>query len=126
MLLVGVVLALAMGVLVGPAAHPSSETTAGPADTSAPYAGTSPSAKAQPTPLNRGSADVRHAPPGQPLAETSRAFGSSSLAADATGDSDQPLFLSRSWTTRCSGAVRRVLEAVAPRLGRAPPSYRVS
>lgn len=129
-LLIAVVACLTVSVLVGPAAH--SVEPAGPASAAAPMfpatepSAKTPAAKAQPAPLNRGAANVRHAPGGQPLAETARAFGSSTLGADATEASDQPLFLSRAWTTRSSGAVRRVLETVAPRLGRAPPSSRVS
>lgn len=131
MLLVGVVLGLVMGVLVSPAAHPEAHATAGVAIGTAPsHADTrpwaQPSAKAQPAPMDRGSADARHAAPGQPIAETARAFGSSALAADATEGSDRSLFGGRSRTTLSCGAIRRVLDTVAPRLGRAPPSYRVS
>jgi hypothetical protein len=121
MLLVTVVAALAMSMLVGPAphacAHPGCPATVSASATSA---------QAQPAPLDRGSANVRHAPAGQPLAETARAFGSSTLGGDATEGSDQPLFLSLAWTARSPRALRQVLESVAPRLGRAPPSSRVS
>lgn len=128
MLLVGVVLGLVMSLLVGPAHSPAPSTsgTASPAVSAPGIASAPASAKAQQAPLDRGSANVRHAPSGQPLAETARAFGSSTLAADATGDSDRPPFLTRAWTARSSDAVRRVLDTVAPRLGRAPPPYRVS
>lgn len=133
-LLIGVVLGLAAGMLVGPA-HPAAGPAGHPgagavsaSSTSSPAtrAGAAPSAKAQPAPLDHDSANVRHAPPGQPLAETARAFGSSTLSADSAAGSDQPAFPSLTWFSRSSGAVRQVLDAVAPRLGRAPPPSRVS
>jgi hypothetical protein len=140
--LVGLVLGLAMSVLVSPVSgahsstsfptgHPSSAAAlswanAPSANPPASPSVNAPSAKAQPAPSDRGSANLRHSPPGQPLAETARAFGSSALTADAAEGSDRPLSLSRTWAARSPGAVRRVLDSVAPRLGRAPPSHRVS
>jgi hypothetical protein len=126
MLLVGLVLALGMSVLVNPA-HPDA---GGPALTSTiaatpasvtPASVTPASAKVQPAPVDRGSANLRHTPGGPPLAETARSVGSTSLASDAAEGPDRPLSLSRSWAARSPGAVRRVLDTVAPRLGRAPP-----
>ena len=121
MLLVGLVLALVMSVLVNPA-HPDA---GGPALTSTiaatPASVTPASAKVQPAPVDRGSANLRHTPGGPPLAETARSVGSTSLASDAAEGPDRPLSLSRSWAARSPGAVRRVLDTVAPRLGRAPP-----
>lgn len=153
MLLVGLVLALATGLLAGPghtdtgrspatapgilswaqspedvqspAVAPLPANAPSPANASAP-AKAQPSAKAQPAPADRGSANLRNAASGQPLAETTRAFGSSSLTTDAAPSSEHPLFLSRAWATRSPGALRPVLDTVAPRLGRAPPPPRVS
>ena len=117
MLLVGLVLGLVTGLLVGPAAASPSF----PASYSGAHVTTPASAKAQPAPSDRASANLRHAPPVQPLAESLRAVGSSSLSADAAEGSDRPPYPSRTWAARSSGALRRVLDTVAPRLGRAPP-----
>jgi len=121
-LVLGVVLALAMGMLAGPAARsPQSAESPGTSAITRPGV-----ARAATAPLDHGPANVRHAPPGQPLAETVRAFGSSTLAADSTEGSDRAPYPSRTWTARSGDAVRQVLDAITPRLGRAPPAYRAS
>jgi hypothetical protein len=127
MLLVVVVLGLAMSVPAGVAGGGiEGGGTGGASAASGSRSWSAPSAAAQPAPADRGPANLRHGPPGQPLAETARAFGSSTLAAGTTDGATGPLFPGRAWITRSSGAVRQVLDVIAPRLGRAPPSSRVS
>lgn len=121
LLVIGVVVGTALGVLTGGSVPDLNGAT------SAPVAGVefAPSSAAWPT--SRSDLDVADLRTGsaQP-ADALRNLGAAGHTGPAVLDSRSSPPVGTSRTGQPPAAVRLVLEAVAPRLGRAPPNIRVS